>query len=112
MFWVVFFFYTYQHFLVILLDCVILALHTTCKNSLFSYQIMGLRNPRGFKSGQAVMETQDLLMDSEREASPSPGALEANLPTGWSTWLPLQPQSLQAHCLLFLPVISSGPYLL
>lgn len=70
MFWV-FFFYTYQHFLVIHLDCVILALHTACKNSLSSYQIMCLRNSRDFKSGQTVIKTQDLLVDSEWEASTS-----------------------------------------
>lgn len=105
------FFHTYQHFLVILLDCVILALHTACKNSLSSYQIMGLRNSRDFKSGQTVTETQDLLVDSEWEASTSPRAAEASLPSGWSAWLPLQPESLQAHSLLSIPVISSGPYL-
>lgn len=110
MFWG-FFFYTYQHFLVILLACVILALHTPCKNSLSSYQIVGLRNPRDFKSGQTVMERQDLLVDSEWEASTSPRAVEASLPTGWSTWLPLQSEALQAHCLLSTPVMSSGPHL-
>lgn len=105
------FFYTYQHFLVMLLDCVILALHTACKNSQSSYQIMGLRNSRDFKSGQTVIETQDLLVNSEWEASTSPRAEQTSLPTGWSTWLPLQPESLQAHCLLSIPVISPGPYL-
>lgn len=87
-----YFFYAYQHFLVILLDCVILALHTACKNNLSSYQMTGLRNTRGFKFGQTAAETRDLLMDSEWEARTSPSTAEANLPTWWPTQPPLQPE--------------------
>lgn len=87
-----YFFYAYQHFLVIFLDCITLALHTACKNSLSSYQTMGSRNSRVFKFGQTVAETQDLLTDTEWEASASPSTAETNLPVRWPTWPPLQPE--------------------
>lgn len=87
-----YFFYTYQHFLVIFLDCITLALHIASKNSLSSYQTMGSRNSRVFKFGQTVAETQDLLTDTEWEASASPSTAETNLPVRWPTWPPLQPE--------------------
>lgn len=103
-----------------LLDCVILALHTACKTSLSSYQMMGLRNSRVFKFGQAVLETWDLFTDSKWEATASPSTAEANLPAWRPTWPPLQPEQsaeqhreshipCQSHCsrLAFLPSLSS-----
>lgn len=74
------FFYAYQHFLVMLLDCAVLALHTACKNSLSSYQMMGSRNSRLFKLGRTAAETGDPLMASRWEARTSPGTAEASLP--------------------------------
>lgn len=85
-----YFFYAYQHFLVIFLDCVTLALCTACKNSLSSYRTMGSRNSRVFKFGQTVAETQDLLTDAEWEASASSSTAETNLPVRWPTGPPLQ----------------------
>lgn len=86
------FFYAYQRFLVILLDCVILALHTAYKNSLSSYQMVGFRDPRVIKFGQTVVETWDVLPDSMWEVSISPSSAEAGLPAWWAAWPPLQPE--------------------
>lgn len=92
------FFYAYQHFLVMLLDCAVLALHTACKNSLSSYQMMGSRNSRLFKLGCTAAETGDLLMASRWEARTSPGTAEASLPARRPTWPPLLlQQSSEQH---------------
>lgn len=75
------FFYTYQRFLVIFLDCAVLALHSACKNSLSSYQTMGSRNSRLFKFGHSVVKTQSPLTASRWEAKTSPGMAKASLPS-------------------------------
>lgn len=86
------FFYTYQRFLVIFLDCAVLALHSACKNSLSSYQTMGSRNSRLFKFGHSVVKTQSPLTASRWEAKTSPGMAKASLTAQRSAQPPLSPQ--------------------
>lgn len=86
------FFYTYQRFLVIFLDCAVLALHSACKNSLSSYQTMGSRNSRLFKFGHSVVKTQSPLTASRWEAKTSPGMAKASLTAQMSAQPPLSPQ--------------------
>lgn len=114
------FFYAYQHFLVILLDCTVLALYSACKNSLSSYQTMGSRDSRLFKFGHSVVETQNRLMASRWEAKTSPGTAKVSL----IAWRPARPPlssqgkkspsslaSLQPQWSPSIPAISSHHYL-